>query len=92
MKIKSFFLSLALLQILISCSEAPKPVIFDTDWWTDVDDACALRLLLQEESRYHSRGFPKCHLPASGKRSGTGHKESRSPVADGREIPRRGGA
>ncbi|MBQ1865687.1 MAG: nucleoside hydrolase [Bacteroidales bacterium] len=50
MKIKSFFLSLALLPILISCSEAPKPVIFDTDWWTDVDDACALRLLLQEES------------------------------------------
>ena len=37
--------------LLISCSEAPKPVIFDTDWWTDVDDACALRLLLQEEQK-----------------------------------------
>lgn len=24
---------------------APKPVIFDTDWWTDVDDAVALRML-----------------------------------------------
>lgn len=37
------------LLLIISCSQAPKPVIFDTDWWTDVDDACALRLLLQEE-------------------------------------------
>lgn len=24
---------------------APKPVIFDTDWWTDVDDAVAVRML-----------------------------------------------
>ncbi|MDO4949231.1 MAG: nucleoside hydrolase, partial [Bacteroidales bacterium] len=28
---------------------APRHVVFDTDWWTDVDDACAIRLLLQQE-------------------------------------------
>ena len=43
-----FFLILPLV-LLVSCSDAPKPVIFDTDWWTDVDDACALRLILKEE-------------------------------------------
>ncbi len=48
MKIK-FLLTILTLMLLISCSETPKPVIFDTDWWTDVDDACALRILLQEE-------------------------------------------
>lgn len=26
-------------------SARPKAVIFDTDWWTDVDDACAIRIL-----------------------------------------------
>jgi hypothetical protein len=49
---KPFSLLLAFFLIpglLISCSETPKPVILDTDWWTDVDDACALRLLLQQE-------------------------------------------
>lgn len=30
-------------------STYPKPVIFDTDWWTDVDDACAIRVLLWAE-------------------------------------------
>ena len=25
---------------------AKKSIIFDTDWWTDVDDACALRMVL----------------------------------------------
>lgn len=48
MNIKSF-LRLLPLVLLISCAEAPRPVILDTDWWTDVDDACALRLLLQQE-------------------------------------------
>ena len=28
---------------------APREVIFDTDWWTDVDDACAIRTLLRAE-------------------------------------------
>ena len=28
---------------------APRHIIFDTDWWTDVDDACAIRTLLQAE-------------------------------------------
>jgi len=27
----------------------PKPVIFDTDWWTDIDDGCAVRVLLWAE-------------------------------------------
>lgn len=48
MNIKTF-LRLLPLVLLIACSEAPRQVIFDTDWWTDVDDACALRLLLQQE-------------------------------------------
>ncbi len=30
-------------------SVVARHVIFDTDWWTDVDDACAIRLLLQQE-------------------------------------------
>lgn len=28
-----------------------KPVIFDTDWWTDVDDACAIRILCDAHQR-----------------------------------------
>lgn len=36
--------------ILCSCS-SPRQIIFDTDWWTDVDDACAVRLLLDAERR-----------------------------------------
>ena len=39
-----------LVLVVCSCSNrGPKPVIFDTDWWTDVDDACAVRLLLDAE-------------------------------------------
>jgi hypothetical protein len=29
--------------------DTPRPVIWDTDWWTDVDDVLALRLLLHAE-------------------------------------------
>ena len=35
---------------LTACRE-PRSVIFDTDWWTDVDDACAIRLLLDAERK-----------------------------------------
>lgn len=28
-----------------------RSVIFDTDWWTDVDDACAIRILLDAEKK-----------------------------------------
>lgn len=43
--------------LLASCSSfrgeqadnGPRPLIFDTDWWTDVDDACAVRILLNAE-------------------------------------------
>ena len=34
-----------------SVPSGPKPVILDTDWWTDVDDACAIRLLLDAERK-----------------------------------------
>lgn len=47
MNIKTF-LRLLPLVLLIACSEAPRQVIFDTDWWTDVDDASAIEPLLQK--------------------------------------------
>lgn len=31
----------------------PREIIFDTDWWTDVDDACALRLMLNAEKSHN---------------------------------------
>lgn len=31
--------------------DGPKPMIFDTDWWTDVDDACAVRILLNADKK-----------------------------------------
>jgi len=31
--------------------QAIRKVVFDTDWWTDVDDACAIRILLDAERR-----------------------------------------
>lgn len=42
------FLILSLLA-LSACSGAPRGIIFDTDWWTDVDDVCALRTMLYAE-------------------------------------------
>ena len=36
---------------IIASAQCTKPVIFDTDWWTDVDDACAVRLLLDAERK-----------------------------------------
>lgn len=45
--------AMLLLLALVSCQYAvskPRQVIFDTDWWTDVDDACAVRLLLDAAS------------------------------------------
>lgn len=38
-----------LLCLLTACAPSPRQVIFDTDWWTDVDDVCAVRALLQAE-------------------------------------------
>lgn len=49
---KRSFTALALM--LICCmafAAGPRKLIFDTDWWTDVDDACAIRLLLDAERR-----------------------------------------
>ena len=44
--------------ILAACS-TQKSVIFDTDWWTDVDDALALRVLrnLQSEGHLELKGI-----------------------------------
>lgn len=33
----------------IITNDKPRPVIMDTDWWTDIDDAVAIRLLLWAE-------------------------------------------
>ena len=35
--------------LMAACGEGPRGIIFDTDWWTDVDDCCALRTMLEEE-------------------------------------------
>ncbi len=43
---------MAMLFFLSSCKMAPDdstPLIFDTDWWTDVDDACAIRMLIKAD-------------------------------------------
>ena len=43
-------LALILFSMLASAS-GPRKLIFDTDWWTDVDDACAIRILLDADRR-----------------------------------------
>lgn len=35
----------------VSIPAGPRKIIFDTDWWTDVDDACAIRILLDADRR-----------------------------------------
>lgn len=48
---------------IIASAQCTKPVIFDTDWWTDVDDACAVRLLLDTERKGDAcamKDAPKC--------------------------------
>ena len=40
-----------LIYVVTACSPSPRSVIFDTDWWTDVDDVCALRTLLYAEQK-----------------------------------------
>lgn len=43
---------MAMFFFLSSCKMAPDdstPLIFDTDWWTDVDDACAIRMLIKAD-------------------------------------------
>ena len=44
----NFTIGLLTLVFLSACSpssDGPVSLIFDTDWWTDVDDACAVRIL-----------------------------------------------
>ena len=36
--------AMLLMMALAAVSCGPRPVILDTDWWTDVDDAMAVRL------------------------------------------------
>ena len=48
---------------IIASAQCTKPVIFDTDWWTDVDDACAVRILLDAERKGDvcaMKDAPKC--------------------------------
>lgn len=45
---KKIILSLLILIPVIG-NAGRRQVIFDTDWWTDVDDACAIRLLLDAQ-------------------------------------------
>lgn len=42
----------------VSCG--PRPVILDTDWWTDVDDAMAVRLALRADERDEIRLMGIC--------------------------------
>jgi len=54
----SIFLILAL--TICSCENTTsRSVIFDTDWWTDVDDACAIRILkgAAEEGIFDVKGI-----------------------------------
>jgi len=43
-KIKCLLLSVLCLSSVCAMAQR-KAIIFDTDWWTDVDDACAVRIL-----------------------------------------------
>lgn len=55
MPIRCLLRTVCLLQfpllLLTGCgaSDTARPLIFDTDWWTDVDDACAVRILLNAD-------------------------------------------
>ncbi|MBR4756825.1 MAG: GH32 C-terminal domain-containing protein [Bacteroidales bacterium] len=49
-----------LLLALSSCSGSQRGIIFDTDWWTDVDDVCALRTLLHAEREGEVRLLGVC--------------------------------
>lgn len=61
MRKKLFNLTVLFAAVLVAgaCQQKqPKVVLFDTDWWTDVDDALALRLLanLQEDGALVLKG------------------------------------
>ena len=43
--IKRIFAIIAAILVAANLPAQPRAVIFDTDWWTDVDDACAIRIL-----------------------------------------------
>ena len=52
---------MALIALASSCKtqQQPKGIILDTDWWTDVDDAMAVRLLksLQDQGKIEAKGI-----------------------------------
>ena len=49
-----------LMMALAAVSCGPRPVILDTDWWTDVDDAMAVRLALRADERDEIRLMGIC--------------------------------
>jgi len=49
MRGKLFLLIFAVLCFAAPTTARTREIIFDTDWWTDVDDACALRLMLNAD-------------------------------------------
>ena len=46
---KKIILSIILISVTVLASAGKRQIIFDTDWWTNVDDACAIRLLLNAQ-------------------------------------------
>lgn len=46
-----------LLLLPLTVSSRPRQVILDSDWWTDVDDACAIRLLLDAQKSGTPNGW-----------------------------------
>lgn len=56
----TLLLILCLLMSGCRASDEPRPLIFDTDWWTDVDDACALRILLAADRQRTAQVLGVC--------------------------------
>ena len=52
--------AMLLMMALAAVSCGPRPVILDTDWWTDVDDAMAVRLALRADERDEIRLMGIC--------------------------------
>lgn len=52
--------AILLMMVLAAVSCGPRPVILDTDWWTDVDDAMAVRLALRADERDEIRLMGIC--------------------------------
>ena len=63
--VKTFFVRLACVVLLASglsleLTGKTRQIILDTDWWTDVDDAMAVRLALRADERDEIRLMGIC--------------------------------